>query len=192
LQAFFQGAAAGGKVAEPPLEGGVLGGKPPDGVGVVVALGVVELAEQLANAGALGADLGVGSLERLLGVQRPLLPGRLGLGVAVSDVLLSLTAGAGDGGADQVSGGGFVVKEGAGDPAAGGDGGVGHRESAPLHLLDGVGDGPQLVLGALASGLVGRGGPRCGGAHSAPSLAPPPLAVAARSVARNDRFHSRW
>jgi hypothetical protein len=86
LQAFFQGAAAGGKVAEPLLEGGILGHKPLDGISVVVALGVAELAEQLADAGALGADLGVGSLERLLGVQRPLLPGRLGLGVTVSDV----------------------------------------------------------------------------------------------------------
>ncbi len=41
-----------------------------------------EVAEQLAHASALGADLGAGSLERLLGVQRPPLPGRLGLGVA--------------------------------------------------------------------------------------------------------------
>ena len=54
------------------------------GVGVMLVLGVAELAEQLADAAALGADLGVGGLEGLLGVQRPLLPGRLGLGVAVS------------------------------------------------------------------------------------------------------------
>lgn len=53
-----------------------------------LALGVAELAEQFADAGALGADLCVGGLERLLGVQRPLLPGRLGLGVAVSLVVL--------------------------------------------------------------------------------------------------------
>jgi hypothetical protein len=58
LQAFFQGAAAGGKVAEPLSEGGVLGGKPLDGVGVVLALGVAEMAKQLPDAGALGADLG--------------------------------------------------------------------------------------------------------------------------------------
>jgi hypothetical protein len=82
LEAFFQGAAAGGKVAEPLLEGGILGGKPLDGVGVVVALGVAELAEQLADAGALGADLGMGGLERLLGIKCPLLPGRLGLGAS--------------------------------------------------------------------------------------------------------------
>ena len=59
---------------------------------VVLVLGVAELAEQLADAGALGADLGVGGLECLLGVQRPLLPGRLGLGVAVGLVVPPLVS----------------------------------------------------------------------------------------------------
>jgi hypothetical protein len=38
---------------------------------------VADLAEELADAGALGEDLGVGGLEGVLGVQCPLPPGRL-------------------------------------------------------------------------------------------------------------------
>jgi hypothetical protein len=37
---------------------------------------VADLAEEFADASALGADLGVGCLERVLSVQRPLSPGR--------------------------------------------------------------------------------------------------------------------
>jgi hypothetical protein len=80
-------------------------------------LAVAELAEQFADAGALGADLGVGGLERLLGVQRPLPPGRLCLGVPRCGVVLLLAVGSGDGCSDQVAGGGVVVKEGAGNRA---------------------------------------------------------------------------
>jgi helix-hairpin-helix protein len=59
LQAFFKGAVAGCEVAEPLFERAVLGGEPASGVAIMLALGVAELAEQLADAGALGADLGV-------------------------------------------------------------------------------------------------------------------------------------
>lgn len=38
MQAFFQGAVAGGEVAEALLEGGVLGSRPLGGVAVVVVL----------------------------------------------------------------------------------------------------------------------------------------------------------
>jgi hypothetical protein len=41
----------------------VLGGDPLDGVWGEFAFGVAELAEQLPDAGTLGADLGVGGLE---------------------------------------------------------------------------------------------------------------------------------
>jgi hypothetical protein len=58
------------------FEGGVLGGTP-DGVFGVLGSGVAELAGQLADAGALSADLGVRGFECLLGIERPLLPGRL-------------------------------------------------------------------------------------------------------------------
>jgi hypothetical protein len=69
LQAFFQGAVAGGQVPDALFERRVLGGKPLGGVAVVVVLSVADLAEQLADPGALGADLSVGGFEGLLGVQ---------------------------------------------------------------------------------------------------------------------------
>jgi hypothetical protein len=83
LQAFFQSPLLCGEVADALLERGVVGGEPLGGVAVVLTMGVAELAEQAADAGALDADLGVRGFERLLGVQRPLLPGRLRLGIAV-------------------------------------------------------------------------------------------------------------
>lgn len=70
LQAFFQGAAAGGKVAEPLSEGGVLSGKPLDGVGVVLALGVAEMAKQLPDAGALGGSRSHGGTQGLFFTRR--------------------------------------------------------------------------------------------------------------------------
>jgi len=88
-QAFFQGALPAGEVADALPERGVFGGEPADGVGVVLVLGVAELAEQFADAGTLGVDLGMRGLEGLLGVQRPLLRGRLRLGVPRCDVVLS-------------------------------------------------------------------------------------------------------
>jgi len=106
----------------------------------VLVLGVAELAKQLADAGALGANLGMCGLEGLFSVQRPLLPGRLRLGIARCGVVLLLAASASNSGSDQVAGGGVVVEEGAGDPAAGGDCRVGDWEPAPLQLGDGIGD----------------------------------------------------
>ena len=53
LQAFFQGALPGGEVADALPERSVLGAEPAGGVAVVLVLGVAELAEQLADAGAL-------------------------------------------------------------------------------------------------------------------------------------------
>jgi hypothetical protein len=56
----------------------------------MVALGVAELAEPLAAAGVLGADLGVRGFESLLGIECPLLPGRLCLRVTVLARLRSI------------------------------------------------------------------------------------------------------
>jgi len=160
----------------------------------MLALSVAELAEQLADAGTLGANLGVGGLESLLGIQRPLLPARLRLCVTAGRVMPALAVGAGDGGGDQVAGSRVVVKEGARDRGAGGDGRVGHREPAPLELADGVGHAPQLFLSALPPGLVGCGYllRRPGGTHSFHPVCCCSSPVAARSAARNDRLHNRW
>lgn len=83
LQLVFRCTLVAGELAEPLLECGVLGGEPLERVVVALVLGIAELAEQFADAGALGADLGVSGLEGLLGVERPLPPGCLGMVVAV-------------------------------------------------------------------------------------------------------------
>ena len=74
-QAFLQGAVVGGELADVLLEGGVLGGDPLDGLFGPFGLQVADLAEEFADAGALGEDLRVGGLEGVLGVERPLPPG---------------------------------------------------------------------------------------------------------------------
>src|SRR6516164_6367452 len=79
LEFLLEGAVAGGEGAVALLEGGVLGGDPGDGFLGPFGLQVPDLAEELADAGALGEDLGVGGLERVLGVQRPFAPGGLAL-----------------------------------------------------------------------------------------------------------------
>lgn len=76
-QAFFQGAVVGGELADALLEGGVFRGDPLDGFLGPFGLRVADLAEEFADAGALGEDLGVGDLEGVLGVERPFSPGRL-------------------------------------------------------------------------------------------------------------------
>jgi hypothetical protein len=79
LEFLLEGAVAGGERADALLERGVLGGDPLDCLLGPSGLQVPDLAEELADAGALGEDLGVGGLERVLGVQRPLAPGGLAL-----------------------------------------------------------------------------------------------------------------
>lgn len=153
--------------------------------------GLANMGRQIA--GVRQVQRSVRGFEGLLGVQRPLLPGRLCLCVTVGRDVPALAIGSGDGGGDQFAGGWVVVKEGAGDCGAGGDGRVGHRERAPLELADDVGDAPQLFLSALPPGLVGcsclLGRP--GGAHSASLVFCWSSLAAARSAAQNDRLHSR-
>ena len=79
LEFLLKGPLVGGERADALLERGVLGGDPLDGFLGPFGLQVPDLAEELADAGALGEDLGVGGLERVLGVQRPLAPGGLAL-----------------------------------------------------------------------------------------------------------------
>jgi len=75
LQPLVQGAVVGGGLAEALFEGGVLGGDPLDGVLGPLGLQVADLAEEFADAGALGADLGVGGLEGVFGVECAFPPG---------------------------------------------------------------------------------------------------------------------
>jgi hypothetical protein len=63
LELLFEGAVAGGEGADALLERGVLGGDPLDGFLRPFGLQVPDLAEELADAGALGGDLVVGGLD---------------------------------------------------------------------------------------------------------------------------------
>src|SRR5262245_36143000 len=69
LEFLLEGAVAGGERADALLERGVLGGDPLDGLLGPFGLQVPDLAEELSDASALGEDLGMGGLERVLSVQ---------------------------------------------------------------------------------------------------------------------------
>ena len=95
LEPFVEGPVVGGELADSLLERGVLGGDPLDGLFGPLGLQVADLAEELADAGALGDDLGVGGFEGVLGVQRPLTPGRFLLVVLIGEDLGPAFAGFG-------------------------------------------------------------------------------------------------
>ncbi len=63
--------------AELLLEGGVLSGQPPDGIGGQVQLKVPDPAHKLADVPTMGLDLRHRLPQRVLGIQRTLAPGRL-------------------------------------------------------------------------------------------------------------------
>lgn len=86
LEPLVEGAVVGGQLANSLLEGGVLGGDPLDGFLSPLGLQVPYLAEEFADAGALGEDLGLGGLECVLGVQRALAPRRLALVVLFGEL----------------------------------------------------------------------------------------------------------
>ncbi|MCX5562974.1 hypothetical protein [Streptomyces sp. NBC_00038] len=69
LEALVKGAVLGGELAGTLLEGGVLSGDPWDGLLGPLSFHVTDLTEEFADAGALGEDLRVGSLEGGLGVE---------------------------------------------------------------------------------------------------------------------------
>ena len=76
LEPFVQGAVVGGELADTLFEGGVLGGDALDGLFGPLGLKVADLAHELADQCALLEDLRVRGLERVLGVESPLTPGR--------------------------------------------------------------------------------------------------------------------
>jgi len=81
------------------------------------------VAEDFTDAGALGEDLGGGSVEGVLRVECALPPGRVVLVVLVDEQLAPFLAGIGDRGGDSCSGPGVVVENRPGDVGAAGDGG---------------------------------------------------------------------
>jgi hypothetical protein len=100
LEFLLKHAVVGGERADALLEGGVLGGDPLDCLLGPFGLQVPDLAEELADAGALGEDLGTGGLEGALGVQGPLAPCCLALVVLRVEDPGALLAGLGDRGGD--------------------------------------------------------------------------------------------
>ena len=77
-----------------------LGGDPFDVLLDPLGLEVMDLAKEFPDAGPLGEDLGVGGLERVLGVQRTFAPDCLALVVLVGKHLTPAFAGLGHGSGD--------------------------------------------------------------------------------------------
>ena len=173
---------------------------------------VTNLTEEFIDAGPLSEDLGLGSLEALLGIQRAFAPGRLAFVVLLGErpdaAFAGPGPGPGHGGGDGGSGLQMVIEEGAGDVRAAGDGG-----NADLGLLapqsgDGRVDAVEGGFGPLAAGRQGRGRGRCGnsgGVHAMSSSRSvssivhvslysscSSLPASARSVARKAVDHTRW
>ena len=75
-ETFVECAVVGGELAHALFEGGVLGGDPLDGILCPFGFQIANAAEEFAEAVALCEDLGEGVLERVLGVEGLLTPGR--------------------------------------------------------------------------------------------------------------------
>ena len=76
FESFVERAVVGGELTNALFEGGVLGGDSLDIIVCPFGFQVSDAAEEFADAIALDEDLGVGGLERVLGVEGPLAPGR--------------------------------------------------------------------------------------------------------------------
>ena len=183
LEPLVEGAVVGGELADALFEGGVLGGDPGDGLFGPLGLQVSDLAEELADAGPLGEDLGVGGLECVLGVQRPLPPGRLLLVVLGGEHLDAPLSGLGQHGRDCGPGVRVAVEEGPGHVCPPADGGDGDLGLLPAEAGDRVVDALEGGLGcALACGECGCGAHAQASSMSSLASSSPP--GAARSVAR--------
>jgi hypothetical protein len=75
-ETFVERAIVGAELAHALFEGGVLGGDPLDSILCPFGFEIADAAKENADASALGEDLGVGALKRVLGVEGPLTPGR--------------------------------------------------------------------------------------------------------------------
>ena len=76
FESFVERAVVDAELAHALFEGGVLGGDPLNSILSPFGFQIADAAKELADGSALGKDLGVGGLERVLGVERPLAPGR--------------------------------------------------------------------------------------------------------------------
>ena len=134
--------------------------------------------------------LGVGGLERVFGVQRPLAPGRLALVVLGVEDPGALLAGLGDRGGDGGPGVGVAVEEGAGHVRPAADRGDADLRLLPAEPGDRVADAAEGGLGAAAAGGQGRFG-----AHALSSFVLAGLLVVAGDDeigARKAVLQTRW
>jgi hypothetical protein len=76
FETFVERAVVGAELAHALFEGGVLGGDPLNSILCPFGFQIADAAKELADASALGEDLGVAGLKRVLGVEGPLTPGR--------------------------------------------------------------------------------------------------------------------
>lgn len=86
MRPLVEGAVVSGELAGTLLDGGVLGGDPWDGFFGPLGFHVADLTEEFTDAGALGEDLSVGSLEGGLGVEYAFAPVRPALAVQAGAV----------------------------------------------------------------------------------------------------------
>jgi hypothetical protein len=71
FESFIEGAVVGAELAHALFEGGVLGGDPLNSILCPFGFQIADLAEEFADASALGENLGAGGLEGVFGVERP-------------------------------------------------------------------------------------------------------------------------
>ena len=76
FESFVERAVVGAELAHALFEGGVLGGDPLNVILCPFGFQIADTPEEFADAIALGEDLGVRGLERVLGVEGSLPPGR--------------------------------------------------------------------------------------------------------------------
>jgi hypothetical protein len=76
FESFVERAIVGAELAHAFFEHGVLGGDPLDVIPCPFIFQIADSPEELADASALGQDLGVGGLKRILSVEGPLTPGK--------------------------------------------------------------------------------------------------------------------
>jgi hypothetical protein len=76
FESFVEGTVVGAELAHALFEGAVLDGHSLNSILRPFGFQVADASEEFVDASALGENLGVGSLERVLGVEGALTPGR--------------------------------------------------------------------------------------------------------------------
>jgi hypothetical protein len=100
FESFVEAAVVGAELSHAVFERGVLRGDSLDIILCPFGFQVADAVEEFADAIALGHDLGVGGLERILGVEGPLTPGQLSCVVSLDNESTAFVARLSDGFSD--------------------------------------------------------------------------------------------